>query len=195
MKIIFLLLALVSLISCDQAETTITENEILWDTYGVPHIYATSDNDLYYMSAWGQMKNHGNLILKLYGEARGTSAELWGEGFEINKALRHLGLYDQLQPAYDNLTPKYQEMLQSFVAGINSYAEKNSDELDEKYKKVLPITANDIIAHNFRVVNYEFLIRGTFLSNQKIEGGSNSWALSGSKTSTGNAMLVANPHL
>lgn len=181
--------------SCDQADTTITENEILWDTYGVPHIYATSDNDLYYMSAWGQMKNHGNLILKLYGEARGTSAELWGEGFETNKALHHLGLYEQLQPAYDNLLPKYQEMLQSFVAGINSYAEKNSNKLDEKYKKVLPITVNDIIAHGFRVVNYEFLIRGTFLSNQKIEGGSNSWALSGSKTATGNAMLVVNPHL
>ncbi|MFS4446844.1 penicillin acylase family protein [Maribacter sp. 2307UL18-2] len=195
MKNYILLLAVALLISCEQSKTTITENEILWDTYGIPHIYATSDNDLYYMSAWGQMKNHGNLILKLYGEARGTSAELWGEGFEINKALHHLGLYEQLQPAYDNLVPKYQEMLQSFVAGINSYAEKNSDELDEKYKRVLPITVNDIIAHNFRVVNYEFLIRGTFSSNQKIEGGSNSWALSGSKTSTGNAMLVANPHL
>lgn len=195
MKNYILLLAVALLISCEQSKTTITENEILWDTYGIPHIYATSDNDLYYMSAWGQMKNHGNLILKLYGEARGTSAELWGEGFEINKALHHLGLYEQLQPAYDNLVPKYQDMLQSFVAGINSYAEKNSDELDEKYKRVLPITVNDIIAHNFRVVNYEFLIRGTFSSNQKIEGGSNSWALSGSKTSTGNAMLVANPHL
>ena len=195
MKNYILYLAVSLLISCGQSESTITENEILWDTYGVPHIYATSDNNLYYMSAWGQMKNHGNLILKLYGEARGTSAEMWGEGFEINKALHHLGLYEQLQPAYDNLAPKYQEMLQSFAAGINSYAERNSNELEEKYKKVLPITANDIIAHSFRVVNYEFLIRGTFLSNQQIEGGSNSWALSGSKTATGNAMLVANPHL
>jgi acyl-homoserine-lactone acylase len=195
MKNYALLLAVLCLISCNQSNTSIIENEILWDTYGIPHIYATSDNDLYYMSAWGQMKNHGNLILKLYGEARGTSAEMWGEGFEINKALHHLGLYEQLKPAYDNLAPEYQEMLQSFAAGINAYAEKNEATLDENYKKVLPITAMDIIAHNFRVVNYEFLIRGTFLPNQKIEGGSNSWALSGSKTATGNVMLVANPHL
>ncbi|PRX56088.1 penicillin acylase family protein [Flagellimonas meridianipacifica] len=195
MKNYLFLLAVSCLISCKQPEKTITENEILWDTYGVPHIYATSDNDLYYMSAWGQMKNHGNLILKLYGEARGTSAELWGEGFEINKALHHLGLYEQLQPAYDNLSLEHQEMLQSFAAGINAYADKNVDELDEKYRKVLPVTPYDIIAHGFRVVNYEFLIRGTFLSNQKIEGGSNSWALSGSKTATGNTMLVVNPHL
>jgi acyl-homoserine-lactone acylase len=86
-------------------------------------------------------------------------------------------------------------MLQSFAAGINAYAEKNEAALDENFKKVLPITVMDIIAHKFRVFNYEFLIRGTFLPNQKIEGGSNSWALSGSKTTTGNAMLVANPHL
>ena len=100
-----------------------------------------------------------------------------------------------MQPAYDYLAPKYQEMLQSFAAGINAYADKHGQELDAKYRKVLPVTPNDIIAHSFRVVNYEFLIRSTFLSNQKIEGGSNSWALSGSKTSTGNAMLVVNPHL
>ena len=195
MKNYILVLGILCFISCNPTDSSITENEILWDTYGVPHIYATSDNDLYFMSAWGQMKNHGDLILKLYGEARGTSAEMWGEGFEVNKALHHLGLYGQLQPAYDYLAPKYQEMLQSFAAGINAYADKHGQELDAKYRKVLPVTPNDIIAHSFRVVNYEFLIRSTFLSNQKIEGGSNSWALSGSKTSTGNAMLVVNPHL
>ena len=62
MKYFYLIFILVlCLTSCKQANTSITENEILWDTYGVPHIYATSDNDLYFMSAWGQMKNHGNL--------------------------------------------------------------------------------------------------------------------------------------
>jgi acyl-homoserine-lactone acylase len=147
------------------------------------------------MSGWGHMKNHGNLLLKLYGEARGTSAELWGEGFEINKALHQLGLYDQLQPAYKRLDSKYQQMLNSFVDGINSYAEKNDAQLDEKYKKVLPVTVSDVIAHYFRVVNYEFLIKGQLQSAQRIKEGSNSWALSGSKTSTGNAMLVVNPHL
>jgi acyl-homoserine-lactone acylase len=190
-----ILLSVMCLISCSQSKTSITENEILWDNYGVPHIYATSDNDLYYMAGWGQMKNHGNLILKLYGEARGTSAELWGKGLEINKALHQLGLYDQLEPAFDRLDPKYQEMLNYFVDGINNYAEKNESQLDQDYKKVLPITVNDIIAHIFRVINYEFLIRNQFQTAQQIQGGSNSWALSGSKTSTGNPMLVVNPHL
>ena len=128
MKNYALLLSVFCLISCNQSNKSIIENEILWDTYGIPHIYATSDNDLYFMSAWGQMKNHGNLILKLYGEARGTSAEMWGEGFEINKALHHLGLYEQLKPAYDNLTPKYQEMLQN--KGMGSSAQPNISSSD-----------------------------------------------------------------
>ncbi|MEM1001622.1 MAG: penicillin acylase family protein [Bacteroidota bacterium] len=190
---IFLLL--ICLFSCQKTDKNVIENEILWDTYGVPHIYATSDNNLYYMSAWGQMKNHGDLLLKLYGEARGKSAELWGEGLEINMALNHLGIYEQLEPAYSKLSPKYQQMLESFIAGINDYAEKHPDEINDKYERVLPVTVYDLIAHNFRVVNYEFLIRGEFLSNQKIMGGSNSWALAGSKTDSGNTMLVVNPHL
>jgi len=196
MKTKYILILLTILAACSTPEDSgTTQDEILWDSYGVPHIYATSDSSLYYMAGWGHMKNHGNLVLKLYGEARGISAEMWGEGLEINKALYQLGIYDQLEPAYNRLDSKYQQMLRSFVAGINSYAEKNASRLDEKYKKVLPVTVKDIIAHHFRVINYEFLIRGQFLNAQRMKGGSNSWALSGSKTSSGNPMLVVNPHL
>lgn len=140
------------------------------------------------------MKNHGNLMLKLYGEARGVSAELWGENLEMNKDMHELGIIDQLQDSYDQLTPQYQQILTSFAAGVNSYAEKNTDELDEKYRQILPVTAQDIIAHYFRVVNYEFLIK-LMISPGERKAGSNGWALSGNKTSTGNSMLVANPHL
>jgi len=196
MKTKYIVLLLIILAACSAPKDSgITQDEILWDNYGVPHIYATSDSSLYYMAGWGHMKNHGNLVLKLYGEARGTSAELWGEGLEINKALNQLGVYDQLEPAFSRLDPKYQQMLNAFVAGVNSFAEKNASQLDEKYKRVLPVTVKDVIAHHFRVINYEFLIRGKFLTAQRIKGGSNSWALSGNKTSTGNPMLVVNPHL
>ncbi len=196
MNKVFIISLLILLSACAApVDSGIKQDEILWDSYGVPHIYATSDSSLYYMAGWGQMKNHGDLVLKLYGEARGVSAELWGEGFEINKALNQLGIYDQLEPAYNQLDKKYQQMLTSFAEGINSYAEKHAPELDEKYIKVLPVTVEDIIAHQFRVINYEFLIRQQFLTGERIEGGSNSWALSGSKTATGNPMLVVNPHL
>jgi acyl-homoserine lactone acylase PvdQ len=45
--------------------------EVLWDRYGVPHIFAADPEGLGYAFGWAQMQAHGNLILRLYGEARG----------------------------------------------------------------------------------------------------------------------------
>src|SRR5262245_43992572 len=53
--------------------------EIRWDTYGVPHILSGSVEGLFYGFGWAQMESHGNLILGLYGRARGRAAEYWGK--------------------------------------------------------------------------------------------------------------------
>ena len=55
--------------------------EILWDTYGVPHIFAKSHEDLFYAYGWSRMRNHGNLLLKFYAQARGQGAEYFGEKY------------------------------------------------------------------------------------------------------------------
>ncbi|MBW6499069.1 MAG: penicillin acylase family protein [Bacteroidales bacterium] len=54
-----------------------TQTEILWDSWGVPHIYAPTEADLYYAFGWTQMLNHGNLIASLYGQARGRGAVIF----------------------------------------------------------------------------------------------------------------------
>lgn len=43
------------------------ETEILWDTWGVPHIYGKTTEELFYAFGWAQMHSHGDLILRLYG--------------------------------------------------------------------------------------------------------------------------------
>ena len=55
--------------------------EILWDHYGIPHIYAQNPDDLFYAYGWAQTHAHGNLLLRLYGQARGRGAEYWGKDF------------------------------------------------------------------------------------------------------------------
>ena len=52
--------------------------EILWDTYGVPHIYSEVTEDLFDAQGYAQMQAHGDLILRLYGQARGRAAVYWG---------------------------------------------------------------------------------------------------------------------
>ena len=57
------------------------KTEILWDVYGIPHIFSSEDHELFHAFGWAQMHSHGNLILSLYGQARGRAAEYWGEQY------------------------------------------------------------------------------------------------------------------
>ena len=58
------------------------KNEILWDRYGVPHVYGTSTAAVFYGYGYAQAQSHADEILRLYGEARGRGAEYWGEKYE-----------------------------------------------------------------------------------------------------------------
>jgi acyl-homoserine lactone acylase PvdQ len=50
------------------ANTTAT---IRWDEWGVPHIESDTMTGAFYGFGWAQMQLHGDLILELYGRARG----------------------------------------------------------------------------------------------------------------------------
>ena len=57
------------------ASASTPQAEILWDTYGVPHIFAADNESLFRAYGWAQMEAQGDLILRLYGLARGRAAE------------------------------------------------------------------------------------------------------------------------
>lgn len=78
-KLIFTFLFSIYLIAQGQS----SKSEILWDNYGVPHIYGNTTEEMYYGFGWSQMHSHANLILQLYGQARGRAAEYWGKNISI----------------------------------------------------------------------------------------------------------------
>ncbi len=53
--------------------------EILWDRYGVPHIFAPDHSSLFYAYGYAQMEAHSELLLQLYAQARGRGAEFYGD--------------------------------------------------------------------------------------------------------------------
>src|SRR5690606_27316440 len=98
--------------------------EILWDTWGVPHIYAQDHRGLFYAFGWSQMHNHANLILQLYGRVRGEGAQYWGSSYLESDVLMHtLGVPDTGQRHYDAQNEDFQTYIDAFVAGMNAYAE------------------------------------------------------------------------
>ena len=174
-------------------------SEILWDDWGVPHIYAQDNKSLFEAFGWSQTKSHGNLILKLYGQARGKAAEYWGINYlESDQYVRTMGIPKRAKQWYQEQSAEMQDYLDSFAKGINQYVTKHPDEIDPALKVVLPITGTDILAHFQRVIYFNFLTNPQSikaLKNIPSEAGSNAWAIAPKKSSSNHAILLANPHL
>jgi acyl-homoserine-lactone acylase len=182
-----------------QADVPKAGTEILWDRWGVPHIFAPDNESLFYAFGWAQAQNHGDLILKLYGQARGRAAEYWGETYlESDQLVRTLNIPQQGVDGYNDLPDTFKAYADAFAQGFTAYAEANPDSIGDEWEVVLPITAADILAHGARVLRYVFVAR-TGINyvmgwGDTSSDGSNGWAIAPSRSKSGNTMLVANPH-
>src|SRR5580658_5919164 len=72
------LLALASASSAFAAYRPTPGSEILWDRYGVAHVYAKSVPDLFYCFGWAMTHSHGEILARLYAQGRGRAAEYYG---------------------------------------------------------------------------------------------------------------------
>jgi acyl-homoserine-lactone acylase len=187
--------------------------EIVWDSFGIPHIFAKNTVGLFYAFGYAQARSHGDLLLHLYGESRGRAAEYWGEKFEASdRYLIANGVRERAEDWFKQQTPEMRANLNAFADGINAYATEHPDKLAPEVKVVLPVSGLDVIGHWERVMEYLYLASpakvfgapaGLVLMNMPQihedephdDAGSNAWAVAPSKTVGGHAMLLSNPHL
>ncbi|YAG16385.1 acylase [Nostoc sp. DSM 114161] len=196
---LILSLILVLFIGSQTIATPTKSTEILWDTYGIPHIYGKNDQSAFYAFGWAQMQSHGDLLLRLYGQARGRAAEYWGEEYlDSDRWVLSMGVPERSRAWYQAQNPSFRKYLDAFAAGINAYASQNRNSIDDRVEVVLPVNGEDVMAHLHRVLNFTFVVDPgpVFdLSKKKLQAGSNGWAIAPSHSASGKAMLLANPHL
>ncbi|MBD1908666.1 acylase [Trichocoleus sp. FACHB-6] len=190
---------LVLLVGSQSNSSSPSSTEILWDTYGVPHIYGKDAKSAFQSFGWAQMQSHGNLILRLYGQARGQGAEYWGKEYlESDEWVQTMGIPERASKWYEAQNPAFRSYLDAFAAGINAYALKHPELIDDEVEMVLPVRPVDIIAHEQRVTNFTFIVNPESVketSDRTNPVGSNGWAIAPARSASGNAMLLANPHL
>ena len=177
--------------------------------YGVPHVIADHERALGFGLAYAQAEDHLESIMQLILKARGEYALHFGAGkndANIKSDLwnRQYRIYDRAAETYSQLDEDWREMTEGFVAGLNFYIARHRDELPGW---VQPVTKYDVAAHGLTgVARFAFnrgrvvdrfvagMERGEDLVVEPEMMGSNLWGFDGTRTKSGNTILMGNPH-
>ena len=120
----------------------------------MPHIFAADAPGMFHAFGWAQMAAHGDLLLELYGQARGRAAEYWGAGhLQGDQYVRAMGVPARARDWYEAQSPPMRAGLDAFADGINDYAKAHPERLDPGRRQVLPVGPEDITAHVQRVIH------------------------------------------
>jgi penicillin amidase len=114
--------------------------DILIDHWGVPHIYAQTDNDVFFLQGYNIAKDRLFQIDLWRRRGLGKLAEVFGPSYiERDKAARLFLYRGNMQTEWQRYDSKAQAITQHFVAGINAYIdwlEKHPDQLPYEFKKL-----------------------------------------------------------
>lgn len=173
------------------------------DSFGVPHIYGHTDADAAYGLAYAHCEDDFKDIQQNLLAAKGMLGEVIGkDGVLFDYGLNFFGIDTLVDNNYDlKLSADFKKVLDAYIQGVNDYAAKHPEEV--LLKKALPFTAKEIIKSSTLTLTL-FAGAGMALKSikenhiellhQPNEVGSNSMAISSSRTNDGKAWLLINSH-
>ncbi|MGH2984305.1 MAG: penicillin acylase family protein, partial [Solirubrobacterales bacterium] len=100
--------------------------QIVRDQVGVPHIYAKSEHDAYFLVGYLHAQDRLFQMDQSRRTASGTLATLLGPGaLPSDVQLRTIGLERAAKRSLDALSPESQAGLDAYTAGVNAWVEAN----------------------------------------------------------------------
>ena len=108
--------------------------EVLRDTYGVPHIFATDTHDLFF--AQGYVTAQDRLWqMDIYRRAaEGRLAEVLGEpGLESDRFMRTLGLGRAAQLDLGMISDETRAFLEAYMEGVNKFLQQHGESLPVEF--------------------------------------------------------------
>ena len=229
--------------------------EVLRDSYGIPHIYASNPHDLF--MAQGYVEAQDRFWQMEFWRRIGTGelAEILGEsGLETDKFIRTIGWHRTAAEEIDLMSPETRDAFDAYVEGVNAFLEQHPDgksiefyllrmngvnyqpepwtilnsvtwakfmawqlggNMDSELARahivarigtpalttLMPPYREDypvIVPHTLNPASLDAVLTDPLRIGNNTSGqiiGSNSWAVSGTKTTSGYPYLANDPHL
>jgi acyl-homoserine-lactone acylase len=187
--------------------------EIIRTAHGVPHIRAENLRAAGYALAWLQSEDYGSRTAINVLEARGQLAQLIGSRENIESDFLSLPGRNLVVQTYHLLDQETRDVYDGFAAGLNRYIELHSTDFPPRMPADFngyDVAAVDTVGPPIRKTR-AFLTKinpsptptpspaTNPTSNEgalaNSDEGSNTWAFAPSRTKSGKAILLRNPHL
>jgi len=186
-----------------QIEINKEDIEIVRDQWGVPHIYAKTDQQLVYGLAWTTCEDVFDYLLENVLAIRGRLGEVKGkDGAVLDFVAHFLGVEKNAALYYHELSDDYKLLIKTYVTAINNYAALHPEELP--LKGITPFTEMDMVAGYLLAmsfinnVQYEMLRlfenKINRLESYRPVAGSNALIFNSKKTVDGKTFLAINSH-
>lgn len=213
---LFALLSLPTLPALAQTPTAqelARQVEIRRTTYGVPHILAQNLRAGGYGMAYAQLEDYGARIVMGLVRARGELALHYGQD-SLDVDFQNRPRWLSAANTYPLLSADVREIYEGFAVGVNRYIELHPQEFPDWVKP--DISAIDVATLDVELPGLRGARRviqrlhpqpasmgrgrgrgntGPVDSDLTPDEGSNAWALAPSRTRSGKAILLRNPHL
>jgi acyl-homoserine-lactone acylase len=187
-------------IDADRLARTVT---IYRDTYGVPHVFGTTDASTVFGFAYAQAEDNFWRVEENFILALGRGSELYGEKSLNEDRLNHaLEIPRLAREEYSRLDRKMRTLCDAFAAGFNYYLTKHPEAHPRLLTRIEPWYMLAFIRYNY--------FQNGFARDSNLTGdvqtaendraladnvGSNGWVIAPKRSKTGHAMLLINPHL
>lgn len=178
------------------AQDTVLANqvEIVRTAHGVPHIRAQNFKAAGYALGYVQLEDYGSIVPLGLIRARGEMARYFGRD-SIESDFINQPNWKDAEKGYPLLDKDTRDMYDGFAAGVNAYIRKHRSELPAWVQP--NFTGIDALTTDMELPD-DFSMKRVL---QRVDPkppndkGSNAWALAPSRTKSGKAILLRNPHL